>query len=171
MMEESGALAKPFNSTLETGVRVLILLEAFYPARFDLQDMTWLDHLVVHTQDIGEEGAPPSLHPDLPDRAGEIAVRRRLIEQGLQLMRRLHLLEVSQTSAGVEYMASEETPTFLNLLQSSYSMELKNRAQWLARHFEGLSGAEMRTRVEARLGRWAAEFRYDESPRSGLNYD
>jgi hypothetical protein len=37
----------PFNSTLETGIRALVVLEAFYPRRCDLMEMTWLDHLVV----------------------------------------------------------------------------------------------------------------------------
>ena len=76
----------PFNSTLETGIRALVVLEAFHPRRCDLMEMTWLDHLVVHTGDLDGEDVPESLHPDLPNRAGELLVRRQLVERSLRLM-------------------------------------------------------------------------------------
>jgi hypothetical protein len=48
----------PFNSPLETGIRALVLLEAFYPRQCDLIEMTWLDHLVVHTADLDGDDVP-----------------------------------------------------------------------------------------------------------------
>ncbi len=56
-----------FNSELETGTRAMVILEAAYPRAFDLARLTWFDHLVVHTEDIG---GPESLHPALPGRTG-----------------------------------------------------------------------------------------------------
>ena len=60
------AVAKPqlFNSPLETGVRSVVLLHAATPRSFDLTHLTWLDHLVVHTQYL--PNGPDSLHPDIP---------------------------------------------------------------------------------------------------------
>jgi hypothetical protein len=84
----------PFNSALETGIRALVVLEAFHPRHCDLTELTWFDHLVVHTSDIQGEDVPFSLHPDLPNRAGELLVRRRLVEESLLLMQRLHLVDV-----------------------------------------------------------------------------
>jgi len=46
-----------FNGALETGVRAVIVLDAAYPRCFDLARLTWCDHLVVHTADIG---GPPA---------------------------------------------------------------------------------------------------------------
>ena len=49
-----------FNSPLETGVRSVVLLNTAYPRAFDLKELTWLDHLVVHTGDIsGPESSAP----------------------------------------------------------------------------------------------------------------
>jgi|SRR5258708_6684097 hypothetical protein len=62
-----------FNGSLETGMRAIVVLDAAYPRSFDLAWLTWCDHLVVHTADIG---GPPSLHPDIPQRTGELLVRR-----------------------------------------------------------------------------------------------
>jgi len=73
----------PFNSPLETGVRSLAILVAAYPASFDLQRLVEMDYLVVHS---GDAGGPKSLHAPLPLRAGELLVRRGLIEKGLLLI-------------------------------------------------------------------------------------
>jgi hypothetical protein len=149
--------AHPFNSALETGIRALVLLEAFHPRRCDLTELTWFDHLVVHTADVGD-GSPSSLHPDLPNRAGELLVRRRLVEYSLRLMHQVHMVDIDDTEDGIVYSASEEAPSFLDLLQAPYTMELKRRADWLAMRFADLSSGEIKAVVQNRIGRWTAEF-------------
>jgi hypothetical protein len=160
--------APPFNSKLETGLRALIVLEAFYPRRCDLTEMTWLDHLVVHTGDLDGQNVPESLHPDLPNRAGELLVRRHLVEQSLRIMQQMHLIEVFECESGIEFCASEEAPSYLDLLQTPYSLALKQRAKWMAKHFVDQTAAEMRALIEHRIGRWTAEFRATETP-TGLS--
>ncbi len=102
-----------FNSPLETGVRAVVALDAAFPRCFDLAHLTWFDHLVVHTGDIG---GPTSLHPDIPQRTGELLVRRRLVEDGLNLMRRVHLVEAQITERGIVYQAREEASAFAVLV-------------------------------------------------------
>ncbi len=148
-----------FNSTLETGIRAIVLLEAFHPRRCDLLEMTWLDHLVVHTGDLDGQDVPKSLHPDLPNRAGELLVRRKLVETSLLLMQQMHLVEVFETEKGIAFGASEDVPSYLDLLQAPYSVALKERASWMAWRFAGLQTEEMRALIESRIGRWTADFR------------
>jgi len=152
-------LAHPFNSTLETGIRALVVLEAFHPRRCDLLEVTWLDHLVVHTGDLDGLGVPDSLHPDLPNRAGELLVRRQLVEKSLRLMQQVHLVDVFETADGIAFGASEDAPSYLDLLQAPYSMALKQRARWMAERFAILPSQEMRALIEGRIGRWTADFR------------
>lgn len=160
--------APPFNSKLETGIRALVVLEAFYPRRCDLTQMTWFDHLVVHTGDLDGQDVPESLHPDLPNRAGELLVRRQLVEQSLRIMQQMHLIDVFECETGIEFCASEEAPSYLDLLQTPYSLALKQRAKWMANHFVDRSAAEVRGLIENRIGRWTAEFRAAETP-TGLS--
>jgi hypothetical protein len=155
--------AHPFNSMLETGIRALVLLEAFHPRRCDLLEMTWLDHLVVHTGDLDDPDAPSSLHPDLPNRAAELVVRRPLVEKSLRLMQQLHLVEVFENEDGITFGASDDAPIYLDLLQAPYSVALKERAQWMAERFANKPPAEMREQIEKRIGRWTADFRVDET--------
>lgn len=153
-----------FNSKLETGIRALVVLDAFYPRRCDLAEVTWLDYLVVHTGDLDGQNVPESLHPDLPNRAGELLVRRQLVEQSLRIMQQMHLIEVFECETGIEFCASEDAPSYLDLLQAPYSLALKERAKWMANHFVDQTATEMRSLIEKRIGRWTAEFRAANTP-------
>jgi hypothetical protein len=159
--------ASLFNSPLETGIRALTVLEAFYPRRFDLTEMTWFDHLVVHTSDLSDFAgtlAPDSLHPDLPARAGELFVRRRLVESSLRLVHRAHLVDILHDENGVQFVASEEAPSFLASLKAPYTLELRKRAVWLAEQFRDLRSAEIAELVRKKVGRWTADFAADSAP-------
>jgi hypothetical protein len=153
-----GSRPHPFNSSLETGIRALVVLEAFHPRQCDLIELTWFDHLVVHTGDIEGEDVPGSLHPDLPNRAGELLVRRRLVEDSLLLMQRVHLVDVVDGEDGISFTASEDAPSFLALLKAPYTVELKKRAAWIAERFASLSKGAIRDLVNDKIGRWTAEF-------------
>jgi hypothetical protein len=144
-----------FNSALETGVRAVVILDAVHPRAFDLAHLTWCDHLVVHTCDIG---GPISLHPDIPQRTGELLVRRRLVEDGIKLMRRLHMIEADVSSEGIRFRASDDASAFVESLRSEYSSELKARAVWLALFLTRMSDADLAGLISARIGRWAVEF-------------
>jgi hypothetical protein len=144
-----------FNSDLEIGTRALIILNAAYPLALDLKRLTWFDHLVVHTADIG---GPSSLHPALPSRTGEMLVRRRLVEQSLMLMQRLHLVDVIADDRGISYQAAEDAPAVISLMRTKYSLALKERANWLVAELAGLGDDDLTLLMNARIDRWASEF-------------
>jgi hypothetical protein len=145
----------PFNSPLETGIRALIILNALYPTALDLSDLLLFDHLVVHTADFS---GPPSLHPDILPRSGEPLVRRRLIENGLRLMRMRHLIEIEFSSQGILYRATEEAAPLIGLMRTSYAKTLVARANWLAAQFAKEGAAALKEHVIGRIGRWHSEF-------------
>ncbi len=144
-----------FNSALETGVRAVVVLDAVFPRAFDITHLTWCDHLVVHTKDIGD---PESLHPDIPQRTGELLVRRRLVEDGVNLMRRLHMIDADIGAGGIQYRASEEASAFVEALRTEYATTLKERAAWLAHYLAKMSDDDLAALITARIGRWAVEF-------------
>lgn len=153
-----------FNSKLETGTRAVIVLDAAYPRALDLARLTWFDHLVVHT---GDAGGPPSLHPPLPERTGELLVRRRLVEDSLTLMRRVHLIDAVADECGVSFRASDEAAPFVDLMRTDYARELKVCARWLVTEFADLSADELARRVEHQLDRWSVEFSSDTAQPGG----
>lgn len=145
----------PFNSPLETGLRSLTILEAAFPHRYDLQRLVELDYLVVHSADVG---GPESLHAALPLRAGELLVRRQLIEKGLLLMMSKGLIERRVSPDGIEYAASDTASPYLASLTSAYTLRLRERAQWLVANFHGFSTDEIRALIRRFFQRWSSEF-------------
>jgi len=147
-----------FNSPLETGIRALVILNDAFPKMFDLSLLTWLDHLVVHTGDIG---GPESLHPDLPHRSGELLVRRKIIEEGLTLMRRLHLVDIVADDGGILYQATEEAHPFVELMRTPYARAMKERARWITENISTMDDADIKEFIVAKIGRWNVEFHHD----------
>lgn len=114
---------------LETGLRVVTVLEALAPEAVDLNTVCLLDYHVVHTADVG---GPKSLHPDITVRAGEYLVRRRLVEDGIRLMHRIQLIVIVHDASGVRFRSSDGAAMVVDLMRTSYNLELKRRAGWLA---------------------------------------
>ncbi|WP_141441336.1 ABC-three component system middle component 2 [Vreelandella titanicae] len=148
-------IAKLYNSPLESGMRSLIILDCFYPKGCDLTQITWLDYLVVNTEDVG---GPASLHPKVDSRKGGELVKRKVVYEGLRLMVLLQLVDVLEDGEGVSYKASEDSKPLIDLMDSSYSLRLKERAVWLAKRFRHLDKKEFEYTINQKLGKWSLEF-------------
>jgi hypothetical protein len=159
-----GVRHTPFNSALETGIRSLAILVAAYPASLDLQRLVELDYLVVHS---GDAGGPESLHAPLPLRAGELLVRRGLIETGLLLMVSRGLIQRNPVNDGIYYVATETAAPFLSSLTAQYSKRLIERADWAAERFNGVPTQEIRRITHRFFERWSSEFEPIRTPRTG----
>ena len=137
----------PFNSPLETGIRSLAILVAAYPAMLDLQRLVEMDYLVVHS---GDAGGPESLHAPLPLRAGELLVRRGIIEKGLLLMMSRGLVQRTPKRDGINYLADEAAAPFLASLTADYLIRLRDRAQWVTTRFADVPTEEI-SRITSRF--------------------
>lgn len=151
----------PFNSSLETGVRALSILEAAHPSSCDLQRLVELDYLVVHS---GDAGGPASLHAPVPMRAGELLVRRQIIEKGLLLMISRGLVERIAYPDGFHYRASEAAAPFMSALTAPYSLELRDRARWAIETFGDMTTDAVRLITQRFFQRWTTEFQPKQFP-------
>lgn len=153
--------ASPFNSPLETGVRALSILEAAHPESCDLHRLVELDYLVVHS---GDAGGPASLHAALPMRAGELLVRREIIQKGLMLMTSRGLVERLTGPGGISYRAGEAAGPYMKALSAPYSVELRARALWAIAAFGHLSTDAIRAITHRFFERWTSEFQLAQLP-------
>lgn len=158
----SHACPEPFNSPLETGIRSLEILFAAYPEAFDLERLVEMDYLVVHSSDAD---GPESLHAALPMRAGELLVRRGLIEKGLLLMTSRNLIQRIPAEGGFDFIAGEVAAPFLTSLTSTYSQRLKQRAEWAVERFTGVETSEIRQITHRLFENWSSQFQIIDNPR------
>jgi len=161
MMSQAAAPLTPFNSPLETGMRALILLAESYPETLDLQRILEFDYLMVHSGDVG---GPPSLHPALPLRSGELLVRRHLIERGLLLMMSRGLIGRIASNSGLSYQADDAAGPFLDALSADYLNDLKQRAAWVISTFGQMSNSDIRKALSTIYDQWTREFQLYERP-------
>ncbi|KZN46703.1 ABC-three component system middle component 2 [Pseudoalteromonas luteoviolacea] len=119
-----------FNSALEAGVRAVSFLNTFFPKNLDFEQLIKVDYILVNSSDFG---GPQSLHPQTPNRIGELNSRRKTVRSGVDLMKRFGLIDLKLTDTGVYYFASEEAEPFLELMKANYSLEIKDRSKWLAK--------------------------------------
>jgi len=144
-----------FNSPLETGVRSLVLLGSIYPYAADLSQLVCFDYLVLHSEDFG---GPMSLHPPVPLRSGEILVKRRFIEQGLNLMILRGLVEHKLGKDGIKYIATDNAHPFIVAHQTNYINSLRERAAWVSENYARKSAEELNHMVKKVFDYWTMEF-------------
>jgi len=156
MMGDSNRFIALFNEPVEIGLRAISILNDAYPDGYSLQRLIIFDYLSVHSDDI--EGGPTGLHPKTPHRSGELLVRRDPLQKGLLLYMGRGLAEQRFEMNGVTYAATERTGAFLDVLESEYVADLRQRTCWLVETFHTVSDDELNSLVQQNLGAWGAEF-------------
>lgn len=146
----------PFNGPVEMGLRCLAILNEAYPAKYSLQKLVVFDYLTVHSDDA--PGGPTGLHPQTPNRSGELLVRRETLSEGLMLYQSRGLLERRFEANGVYFAATERSGAFLDSLDSEYVFALRQLAGWVVQSFGELSDEELQEFVTEHIGVWGAEF-------------
>jgi hypothetical protein len=137
-----------FNGPLEAGVRAVAVLAAAFPRSYDLQRLTAFDYLLVYT---GQLGGPEDLHPATPIHAPATEVRRKVVQDALNLMMTRELV-VRHAATG------EMASTFMDSLQTNYLSRVKERAEWLVQHLARYSDAEFDALMRRFFDNWVIEF-------------
>jgi hypothetical protein len=140
--------ASPFNTPLETGIRLVILLAQAYPNLLSLDRLVMLDHILVHTSDFG---GPASVHPPSPYRVAEPYVRRELVQHSLVLFRSRGLVHEIPTHEGFLWQAAEPAAPFVEYLTTRYHQLLRARAQWTIENFGEASDTQLASAMGERV--------------------
>lgn len=149
-----------FNSPLEIGLRALILINSGSPQKYDLQTLIYYDYFMLYSGDLGNEEGASSIHPNIPYRFGEIIVRRKVMQDGLDLMYSKGLIEIIYDSDGISYISSQLTLPFLELFQSSYYQQIKSSAEFIINYFNN-KNENLDTFIKSNIKNWGGEFIYE----------
>lgn len=156
MMKYFNRFIAPFNGPVEIGLRAISVLNDVYPGAYSLQRLIIFNYLSVHSDDIA--GGPVGMHPKTPHRSGELLVPREALQKGLLLYMGRGLAEQRFQEVGITYAATERTGAFLDVLETEYVTDLRQRTSWLVETFHTLSDKELNSLIQQNLGAWGAEF-------------
>lgn len=149
---------KIYNSKIEVGARVLILLKAFNKP-LDIQSIVYLDFLMLHYGDV--DNKYDSLHPNNPYHSVEVLVKRNIIRDSLLLLCKKGLVDVIFSEKGIEYFAGLNSAKFLEYFESEYSNELHLFAEIVAKKFKELDEKQLAKYIENNLDKWKGEFEHE----------
>jgi hypothetical protein len=153
-----------FNGPLEAGVRAVVLLAASFPRSFDVQRLTALDYLLLHTQELG---GPENLHPAAPIQTPATEVRGKVVQNALYLMMTRDLVCRQVTDQGILYRAGESAAPFVNAFQAPYLVALREHANWLMGHLGGYTDQEFTGLMRQWFDNWVEEFQQVEGRLGG----
>jgi len=148
---------KVFNNEIEMGLRILVILKCIYPKSLDVEMINYYDYFSLHSKDVGGE---KSLHADVPNRSGELSVKRGLIQDSLNMLMLKGLVEHRYSKSGIKYIASEEVAPFIDNLSASYTQDLIKSTIWVCNHFKSMSNKEIRSFVLRNKNKWGSEITY-----------
>lgn len=148
---------KVFNNEIEMGLRILVILKCVYPKSLDVEMINYYDYFSLHSKDVGGE---ESLHADVPNRSGELSVKRGLIQESLKMLMLKGLVEHRYTQSGIEYISSEEVAPLIDNLSATYTQDLVKSTTWVCNHFNNMSNKKIRSFVLNNKHKWGSEISY-----------
>ena len=148
---------KVFNNEIEMGLRILVILKCVYPKSLDVEMINYYDYFSLHSKDVGGE---ESLHADVPNRSGELSVKRGLMQESLKMLVLKGLVERRYTQSGIEYISSEEVAPLIDNLSATYTQDLVKSTTWVCNHFNNMSNKKIRSFVLNNKHKWGSEISY-----------
>lgn len=145
-----------YNTPLEVGMRILILLSELDNNAADIDRLVIYDYFMLHGNDFDED--IESLHPATPYRAGEIYVKRKIIQESINLMHSKELLNIEYTKEGIFYKANELTKVFLEYLDTQYAKDLLKYSRLVIKKFNSYSNDELNVYINKDISKWGSEF-------------
>lgn len=147
-----------FNNEIEMGVKILVILRCIYPRSIDTEMINYYSYFSLHSGDIGDK---KSLHPDVPNRFGELSIKMDLIHRSIRMLLSKELVKQKHTKYGFEYEATEMTAPFLDSLNEAYLVTLTSKVKWVSESFIGsYSAKEIRLFVNENKDKWGGELSY-----------
>jgi hypothetical protein len=148
-----------FNSPIEIGLRTLVMISNKSNIKYDLDRLVIFDYFILHASDLDCDRW--NLHPSLPHRSSEIIIRRKLIQEGLDILVSKGLVDIIYDEEGLFYKSNEMTDIFINLLKSEYFLSLQSQCVWVINKCGGVSTNQLNNLVNEKIQLWGGEFEFE----------
>ncbi|WP_419246369.1 ABC-three component system middle component 2 [Serratia sp. NFX21] len=148
---EDIAMISVYNSNLEISIRVAKVLMEFNPTGLSIERIVCIDFLVLNLKDFLPD--QESLHPAIPRRDTQLAIKRKIFNDSLELMKKYRIVTEVFAREGFVYMVTDKTFSFTNAIQNEYIVKMERNIKLIKKEFGSLSVKELKKMVVSKFGR------------------
>lgn len=117
-----------FNSPVEVGTRVSLLLTLIPGLKLNLDEIAFFDYALIFSKEF--DGVE-NIHPPLPNHFSEIIKRRDALPGTLRFFISKGILTSSIDSEGIKFKATEAAIYYVSALKSSYYKKIIKNLIWV----------------------------------------
>ncbi len=111
-------MSEIFNTSFETGLRVLLLLSSIQPQAATVDRITAYDFITLYSKDFGISSS--NLHGDNNFNFSELAAKRAKCNEGIKEFILRGLIDIKQTNEGFTYYLNQAGKKYVESLSSDY---------------------------------------------------
>lgn len=130
-----------FNSSFETGLRVLLILSSIQPQSATVDRITAYDFITVYGKDFGVSDT--NLHGDSNFNFSELASKRTNCNEGIKEFVLNGLISINHTDEGFTYFLNTTGKKYVSSLSSDYAEQYLAISKEVHRKFSALSDEEV----------------------------
>ena len=132
---------KIFNSSFETGLRVLLLLSSIQPQAATIDRITAYDFITIYGRDFGV--SKTNLHGDSNFNFSELASKRINCNEGIKEFVLDGLISIKRTEEGFTYYLNQSGKKYVESLSSDYAAQYLEISQKVHQKFSSFSDEEI----------------------------
>lgn len=132
---------KIFNSSFETGLRVLLLLSSIQPQAATVDRITAYDFITVYGKDFGVSEI--NLHGNSNFNFSELATKRANCNEGIKEFVLNGLISINRTDEGFTYFLNQTGKKYVSNLSSDYGEQYLAISKEVHRKFSALSDEDV----------------------------
>ncbi|EHA4854603.1 hypothetical protein JK299_005402, partial [Escherichia coli] len=102
-----------------------------------------------------------SLHPPIPRRDAQLALKREIVLESLALLQGYELASKIYTHRGFVYKASEKTYAFTNSLHNEYVAQMEHNINLVVKLYSDIPDEQLQSIIKNKIGKYDMEFNYE----------
>ncbi len=118
------------NSSLEFGLRALVILCRLGNGSFDTDDLLVYDYVLTNSGDFSTQH--PSIHISTSYKYSKLYTKREAMKKGIDFLSYRGLIDVVYDEKGIMYKSNKYSIYFLDNISSIYKTKLIIVADWIA---------------------------------------
>jgi hypothetical protein len=129
-----------YNNSIEIGTRALLILSYLEKHSFDIQQLVFLDHVLIYSKDFK---GPLNIHPIVPNHIAEMTYKMELFPSALKLFMSKNLIKMDITEKGFFYSATKNSHSFTSCLKSEYYKKMWINLEWIENNLDSLENTRL----------------------------